>query len=99
MAGDVCVNCGRPVARYAAWLDDFDGACAANDGASDARLNCLEVSVMNLRAQLKAAEAGLHRAWDAGYLAASKDALETMRGGHIVAPNPYPDPEVNHADD
>ena len=62
MAGEVCSDCGRP-----AWdghSRDSD-ICVRISGywPTDVPDDCREVTIANLRTQLKAAEARLHRAW------------------------------------
>jgi hypothetical protein len=57
----LCPGCGRLEARYAAWLDDFDGLCAGHTKASDALLNCREVALMDIRSALAASKAEVER--------------------------------------
>lgn len=47
-----CPNCRRLKSRYSTWVDDPDGVCAGGTGSSVALLNCCEVTIMSLRAEL-----------------------------------------------
>ncbi len=59
--------------------------------------------IETFHAQLKAAEAGLHRAWEEGRAAGWRDRSDRGNDEYALPPklteNPYPDPEVNHAPD
>lgn len=86
MAGEVCPDCGKRYMRNYRDADTCDRIRVSS--------YCANNTIVRLRHQLKAAEAGLHRAWGEGYERAMNDRDEPNWTETPETPNPYPDPEV-----
>ncbi len=63
MAGEVCPDCGRVAYDYETKPADFCVEISGYWPRGFGGDSCAERTIANLRDQLKAAEAGLHRAW------------------------------------
>ncbi len=100
------VGARRPKARRRGWICRLSSATFAVAGSGyedDALIACVITERDNLRAQLKAAEAGLHRAWEEGRKAGYSLGLSSGNDDGLAyrhyGPGANPYPEVNHADD